>query len=351
MQIRNPSFFEAPPFWKSDWEEVNAFLDGLSPTEDREIGRSQGGRPIRAVAYGEKEPIHRTNNRFSAQLARRTDEFFDPKKRTRPVMVVISTIHGGETEGCATCLNYAHLIESGADLRGRRWEDLRALTAEARVVLVPLAQPDGRIRAAVRHLVGGTPADMLYYGQGEPREKLPEPPTWEWFLRHNPIPLDLVSYLGGYYNDAGVNIDLDDFLSPGMAPETAALLALVRDECPDCVLVLHAHGPGPWISAPKAFVPRNIQFHQAQVGALVADRHRREGLRPAWRAPSGTVDTPYFDFPTALHHVSGSLPLAFEFPHGLVTHPYTFDEILDIGLTLFEESLRYATTWRHILWR
>lgn len=350
MEIRNPAFFEAPDFWKSDWDEVNAYLDSLEEGQVWEIGRSQGGRPIRAVAYGEKEPIERRTSFFSAQLAGHLEDFFDPEKRSKPVVVIISTIHGGEPEGCVSCVNSCQLMERGADFRGRKWEALRELASGMRLVLVPIAQPDGRIRAAVRHLVGGTYPDMVYYGQGAPKEAEEEPVTWEWFLRRHPVPLDEVEYLGGYFNDAGVNIDLDDFFSPNMAPETAALIDLVREETPDCLLVLHAHGPGPYISQPNAFVSQRCQYHQAVVGALVAARHQRDNLRPAWLPPKGPSETAYFNLPTALHHVSGALALAFEFPHGLTRFPYTFDEILDIGLSMFDEVLRHVMTWRDNSW-
>ncbi|MBI3947844.1 MAG: hypothetical protein HY321_18130 [Armatimonadetes bacterium] len=348
MQIRNPAFFEAPSFWKSDWGEVNAYLDGVKAGQVWEIGRSHGGLPIRAVAYGPKEPIERRGNPFSAEAFGHPEDFFDPRKRTRPVVVLISTVHGVEIEGCVACLNFAHLMESGADLRGRRWEALHELAAGMRVVLVPLAQPDGRVRSAVRHLRGGSLADLSYYGQGVPKPDaggdLPE----GWHYRYSPVPVDRMEYQGGYTNDGGINIDLDDFFSAHMAPETRALMDLVRDETPDGFLVMHSHNPGPWIASPNALVPERCQYHQVQLGALVAARHRRDDLRPAWRAKAGLDRSGYFgtiNLPTALHHVSGALPLAFEFPHGLAPNPYTFDEILDIGLTLFEEILRYIQTW------
>jgi len=161
--------------------------------------------------------------------------------------------------------------------------------------------------------------------------------------------LDEVEFLGGYFNDAGVNIDLDDFFSSQKAPETEALLNLVREETPDCVLVLHAHAPGAYISQPNAFIPQHYQYHQAQIGALVAERLGRDGLRPAWRPAKGPCEIAYFNLPTALHYVSGALPLAFEFPHGVESDPFTFDEILDIGLSTFEEVMRYVVTWRREL--
>jgi len=348
MTEQKPNYFEAPSFWKSDWTELNTFLDGLRAATVWPIGRSQGGRHIRAAAYGAKEPIARTCNLSCARLSRHMESFFDPSKRTRPVVAIISTVHGAEVEGCVSCLNLAQLLETGTDLRGRAWPELRSLAANMRLVLVPIAQPDGRIRSAVRHLVGGSLEDLLYYGQGQPREEPTEPLNWGWLLRHSPVRPETMKFLGGYFNDAGVNIDLDDFFSASAAPETRALVELVRDETPDCFLVLHSHNPGPWIAAPNAFVAPRVQFHQAQVGALVAERHRREGLRPAWQ-PRSPYDVPYFNLPTALHHVCGGLPLAFEFPHGLAPHPYTFDEILDIGLSLFEEVLRYVGAWRRQL--
>jgi len=354
MDTRNPAFFEAPQFWKSDWAEVNEFLDLLTTGHAWEIGRSQGGRPIRAVSYGEREPIERKTSLASAQLARRTDRFFDPDKRSKPVVAIISTIHGAEVEGCVSCVNLMELLENGADLRGRRWDALRELASEMRVVIVPLAQPDGRIRSRVRHLVGATLEELVYYCHGAPKDPGGERVTWEWFLERHPVAVERMDFLGGYFSDAGVNIDLDDFFSSHKAPETEALLNLARHETPDCVLILHTHAPGPFISQPNAFVPPHYQYHQAQIGALVADRHTRDGLRPAWRPAKGPGEIAYFNLPTALHHVSGALPLAFEFSHGAITHPFTFDEILDMGLSMFEEVMRYVVTWRKDLnryWR
>ena len=343
MQIRNPSFFEAPDFWKVDWDEVNAFLDGLRRGQVWEIGRSQGGRPIRAVAYGEKEPIARRTTYSSAIAAGHPEDFYDPKKRDRPVLVIICTIHGAEIEGTASCLNFAHLLETGADLRGRQWPQLRQLAEEMRVVLVPIAQPDGRIRSAVRNLIGGTVDDLYYYGQGMMRDG--EILRWPECKRLQPIPLDEMEFLGGYYNDAGVNVQHDDFFAVAVAPETRALLDLIRDETPDGLMTLHSCGSGPFIIAPENCISQACQFHQVQIAALVAERHRRDGLRPGGGARTSPRGGFYLH--TALHHTSGALPLLFEFPHGLEMKPFTFDEIVDVGLGLFEEVMRYGVARRY----
>ncbi len=341
MKILNPSFFEAPDFWKSDWDDVNEYLDAISVGSVREIGRSEGGHPIRAISYGEKEPVERTATYSAAAAAGHPESFFDPKKRQKPVLVIISSIHAAEIEGCITCLNFASAMETGADLRGRRWDALREAASDMRVVLIPLAQPDGRIRSAVRNMIGGTVDELYYYGQGV--LKTGEILRWPECKRMQPIPLDKMDFLGGYYNDAGVNIQHDDFFAPQIAPETRALIDLVRDETPDCVMTLHSCGGGPYFTGPDNFIPQAYQYRQAQISAVVADRHRRDSLRPG--AGPKTGPTGGFYFHTALHHTSGALPLLFEYPHGLETKPFTFDEILDIGLSLFEEVMRFGVTY------
>lgn len=343
MDIRRQSFFEAPGFWKSGWEEVNEFLDQLTVGQVREIGRSAGGHPIRAVAYGEREPVERRTTYSSAIAAGHPEDFYDPEKRGKPVLLIIGAIHAAEIEGTVTCCNFAHIMETGTDLRGRRRDVLRELGSRLRVVMVPLPQPDGRIRAPVRNLIGGTVDDLYYYGQGVLANG--EILRWPQCKRMQPVPVEHMQFVGGYYNDAGVNIQHDDFFSAHMAPETRALLDLVQDEVPDCLITLHGCGNGPFIIAPENHINQRCQFHQVQVGALVAERHRRDGLRPGGGPrvePRGG-----FYLHTALHYHSGALPLLFEFPHGLDTKPYTFDEILDIGLDLFEEIMRYGDTCRY----
>jgi hypothetical protein len=120
MEIRNPHFFEAPDFWKATWEEVNEYLDTVERGQVWEIGRSQGGRPIRAVAYGEKEPIARRTTYSSALAAGHPEDFYDPKQRQKPVLAIFAAIHAAEIEGTVACLNLAHLLETGTDLRGLR---------------------------------------------------------------------------------------------------------------------------------------------------------------------------------------------------------------------------------------
>ncbi|MGH2355503.1 MAG: hypothetical protein ACRDI2_02315, partial [Chloroflexota bacterium] len=62
----DPRLGEAPDFWISGYDEVQAYLDTVQAGHVWELGRSAGGRRIRAVAYGEREPVTRTATRSSA---------------------------------------------------------------------------------------------------------------------------------------------------------------------------------------------------------------------------------------------------------------------------------------------
>lgn len=87
----------APEFYRNGVEEVERVLDGLKKADVSEIGRSAGGRPIYAVAYGEKEPIERTAN-LSSALAGRKPEAFSGEGRQKQVALIVSAVHGAETE-------------------------------------------------------------------------------------------------------------------------------------------------------------------------------------------------------------------------------------------------------------
>ncbi|MAE66507.1 MAG: hypothetical protein CMJ18_19740 [Phycisphaeraceae bacterium] len=342
MEVRNPSFFEAPPFWMVDWTEVNDYLDRVTAGEVWSIGRSHGGRPIRAVAFGERDPIERRATWSSAVAAGHPEDYYDPTKRARPVLILIGSLHGAEMEGTAACVNLAQVIQTGRDLRGKPWPRLAELAAGMRVVMVPVSQPDGRIRSAIRHLVGGTMDDLYYYGQGRMRDG--QILRWPECKRMQPVPVEQMDFVGGYYNDAGVNIQHDDFFAPQVAPETRALLDLIRGETPDCFMTLHSCVEAPFIIAPENLISPACQLHQVQIAALCRQRHLQDGLRP--RAYTATEPTGGFYLHTALHHTCGGLPLLFEFPQGVVEKPFDLDEILDIGMSLFEEVMAYGAHCR-----
>ena len=132
----------------------------------------------------------------------------------------MASVHGGEFEGIVGIVNLIAVLETGADLRGRAWPGITAAaSALDRIILIPILNADGRSRVPLRMGVHrGTDHTVAEYFNtgGHPDGSLIGWPDCKEF-----IPLDFAGtqFPGGYPNDAGVNVQHDDFFGRPQ-PET-----------------------------------------------------------------------------------------------------------------------------------
>jgi hypothetical protein len=334
MSGKNQEPATLPPFWITSLEGVASFFDGCAQAEVRDIGQSAGGRPILAAAYGGLEPRERRMPcHTGVALGEPTAYFGEP--REKPVLLIASTVHGAEIEGTVACVNFAHVMETGEDLRGKAWPRLREAAEQFRVVLIPIMSPDGRIHAGVESLVG-YPIDRVgYHAQG--RWKDGSPINYSGPYHNHPLRKEETSHIGGYFNDHGINLMYDDWFGPNHCPETDAYLKLAHEEAPNCVLNLHSCQSGPFFNPGDQFIPEAFRQRQNAFSELVALRLHDSGLRPQSNRP--TLRNLGLCLYNVWYFVCGCLPLTFEFPHGTSRKPFTHDEILDIGLIMFEEVM------------
>ncbi len=340
LRAEAPHLFEAPPFWVSGLPQIAAQIAGVKRGERLSLGQSAGGREIAAVAYGPFEPQSPTATISSANASDRPQAFYDPARRTRPVLVVIGAIHGGETEGVALCMNLIALMETGADLRGQRQERLLSLLEQVRLVIIPTLNPDGRAAAGVAHLCGAKLEHLFLVQQGLLADGTPF--KGRKIKELQPIPAGYLRHMGGYYNAAGVNLQHDDFFGPRLAPENAAVQALFRKEVPDAFLTFHAHGGLPAFLAPDAFLSPGVQRKQMETAAYALSRL---GAREIPFVGSDSIVPPpwSFYFQTWLHHMTGAVPLLFEFCHGLEGYaPAPLEQTLETGLLVTEGWVEYG---------
>lgn len=334
VERRKESFFQSPDFWLSDYDEFVKFFGSVVNLGRVEvIGSSAGGRRLISISYGEKEWVSSYANRSSAIASRCPESYFNPKERKKNVVVIVSTIHGAEVEGMVTLVNLINILETGEDLRGKPWPKLQELAGNVRLVLVPVANPDGRVRSKVSNLIGSDIDDVWYYGQG--KFKNGDILRWPACKAEHPRIIEKMEFLGGYYNDNGYNIQHDNIYGKRQ-PETEALLNLALEEIPDVFLSLHSCDFAPRFLVPDDGIGLEYQLRQAQVSAIVTNRLYNEGYEPYWPpcAPLGRTH-----LQTAICDATGALPLLLEMPHGCVNKPYTFDQILEIGLLAIEELL------------
>ncbi|MGI6454717.1 MAG: M14 family zinc carboxypeptidase [bacterium] len=335
---------ELPAFWKTRVEDIEAAVRQVRKGTVQVIAHSPGGRPVYLVSYGNPTDLKRQAN-YNSSIATRDIKYYANKdEETPPIVFFIGPPHGQEVEGMAGMVNLLQVAETGRDLRGREWSRLQENLEKCRVLIVPLANPDGRARCPYDSLVGIPINEMTRVGQGTRKDGSLY--GWPGAKQVHPMAGD-VGILGAYFNDDGINLMHDEWFDP-MAEETRALLRVAREEAPDYILNLHSHGSNPAILH-TAYAPR---FHKELIANFASGLMQRyqqhqlpAGSVPEPREDGTTYPPPSFNLTSALHHTSGGVSMLFECPHGSKETRYpqvTHDQILDLQMILYDELLNYA---------
>ncbi|MEN6605724.1 MAG: hypothetical protein ABFD60_00650, partial [Bryobacteraceae bacterium] len=167
------------------------------------------------------------------------------------------------------------------------------------------------------------------------------------------IPLDFsrTQFPGGYPNDAGVNVQHDDFLGKRQ-PETQALFDLVARERPDLVLNMHTGAVFPLVLRPFAepvLTPVFENLFRRVQGRLAVEDYQatidpeREGAASRMKRLSS------YNLDTALNLHCGALSVVIESPsHGFSTAKrdgkpviFTVDDLVSVQLFCHLEAMRF----------
>ncbi len=228
-----------PGFWLSTYDEVTDFLrNKVHKGKVEVIGTSAGGRAIRAVFYGQPRQGKGTTT-FSGSLGFGDIKAYRGPDNGKTVYMGMAAVHGGEFEGIVGMVNLISVIETGKDLRGIEWPAITAIVSKIdRIILIPIVNPDGRVRIPLKmeayRDTDFTIAEYLNTG-GKPDGTITGWPQIKEFI---PMDMSRPGFPGGYPNDAGVNIQHDDFFGKRQ-PETQALFDLAEREKPDLILNMH----------------------------------------------------------------------------------------------------------------
>lgn len=332
-----------PVFWKTSLTEIaSAYESAVKVTEKRILTRSAGGRPVYMLAYGPKKRPGTAN--YSSALGAHEKACFTNSANHHPTLVLIGAEHGQETEGVAGLMNLISLLETGYDLTGQENPSITALAAKVRLVIVPIANPDGRARVKPDAMVGLRGYDLRYWGQGTWKDS--SLCGWPECKKVHPI-LGHEEFLGGYYNDNGINLMHDNFFHP-MAQETQALLDLCAEEIADYVLHLHGGSNSEGDLLQPSYVPLEINEAIRSLSERCRATGRREGLAfsvlPLPGMASGDTP-PTFNLVTAVHHVCGAVSVCYESNECLIDEPgphLSHAEITRKHMILFEECMKMA---------
>lgn len=135
----------------ADWDEMSAYGEALSAASPRvahlALGRSSGGRPLFALAFGRPEHVRNLEALASRQAARAAGT--GGGTAAPPVIVLISCgVHAAEAASAQGAVRLAHALASTASPR------LEAVLDRLIVLLLPALDPDG-LQASVAWLRSG----------------------------------------------------------------------------------------------------------------------------------------------------------------------------------------------------
>ena len=342
---------DIPSFWLSTVDEVAEFLYNIvEKGQVKIIGTSSGGRNIRAVTYGTPRTGEGTTT-FSGSLGFRDVRAYRGPDHEKKVYLGMAAVHGGEFEGIIGMVNLISVLETGKDLRGKKWPEINEVANQLdRIILIPMVNPDGRARIPLRmekyNETDHTIHEYLNTG-GYPDGTIIGWPQVKEF-----IPLDFGRPLfpGGYPNDAGVNIQHDDFFG-NRQPETQALFDLTERERPD--LIINMHTGAVYMNMHRPFCEPALSSVFDSLYKYVHKRLALEGLQhtkdPMIEADPGRSPLGKFNLDGALNLHCGALSVVVESPsHSFSgknrdkeTALLTSDMLLDSQLICHLEAMRF----------
>ncbi len=342
---------DIPSFWLNSVDEVAEFLyNTVEKGQVQIIGTSSGGRHIRAVTYG-KPRIGDGTTTFSGSLGFRDVQAYRGPDHEKKVYLGMAAVHGGEFEGIVGMVNLISVLETGKDLRGKEWPEINEVANQLdRIILIPIMNPDGRARIPLR-MEKYTDTDHTiheYLNTGG----YPDGTIIGWPQVKEYIPLDFGRPLfpGGYPNDAGVNIQHDDFFG-NLQSETQALFDLAERERPD--LIINMHTGAFYMSMHRPFSEPILSNVFDSLYKYVHTRLALEGLQhtknPLIEADPSRAPVGKFNLDGALNLHCGALSVVVESPsHSFSTMNrnkeiafLTPDMLLDSQLLCHLEAMRF----------
>ena len=346
--------YEIPDWWKGSAQDVCETVKLVKKGEVEELCKTPGGWPVYMVRYGKKNDLKRKANLSSAMGAGDFKCYADKTGADYvPTVCIVGACHGGEFEGTVAINNLIKNIETGTDYMGNENKELMAALEGINLLLIPCANMDGRARVPLRTFVGQGWDGFRYYSQGTWKDgSRCEHPECK---RVHPLK-EYCDYIGGYFNDDGVNIVHDNFFFP-MAEETKALLKVADEYVPDITLHLHGGGYGSQTFFLFNYMPKPVRDRIAELSHRVAKACEARGIgeqfydRPV--TDGAAEGFPSFNIQSAWTAICGEPCIIYESNQGLMwegyqwaSESYFFDDIYLHHKVLFEETCNYVKECR-----
>jgi hypothetical protein len=246
-QYEIPGLEPAPEFWQVRPSQIVDLCQNVSVGRSEIIATTPAGQPVYAYFYGEfNEPAPQTN--WSAGNSSSAISAYLGEEEHPQTIMLLAGVHGGEPEGVAAAMNMIQLLETGKDFRGQTDQAFLDLASNYRLIIIPCANMDGR--AICPDHLSGQPFEVfraVCQGTWQDGSLV----GWKDSKRYFPLPIDKVSFPGGYPNSEGYNIQHD--VAPGdmRTEEAKAICRLMARWRVDVMLNAHSCEYNPHMFAPS----------------------------------------------------------------------------------------------------
>lgn len=340
---------EKPDFWITRLDEIDEAMKTVKLGKVTELLPSAGGRKIYMVEYG-TDNVKMGDANLSSALGAHNFTYYADKTAPDyvPTLFLVGCVHGGEFEGTATMMNLIKLMETGTDYAGNRNDKLVEACKKLHLILIPMANPDGRAHIPFDSFVGHSEYDLRYWNQGTWKDG--SLCGWPGCKKAHPIK-NHVDFLGGYYNDDGINL-MHDFFFGNMSNETKNILDICSFRAPDISILLHG---GTNSAAHFTHIGYVSGETQAQMYDLMRKLHANLALEKfpssngegiISRRPEDAKTATTFNLNSAMHHCSGTPAIVYECNQGITDNGYYEDEaeIYRTHTILFETVTEWMLT-------
>jgi hypothetical protein len=331
----------SPVYWKTSLQDVEETLMLVKRGTVTLVTKSAGHRPIYKVEYG-KSNLPKSKANVSSALGAGDITCYADKTGEDyvPTVYLAGCIHGGEFEGTMALLNLIKMIETGTDYAGNTDKTLLDLAERVHLIIMPMCNPDGRSHIPFDDFVGKSFEDLRYYNQGTWLDGTLC--GWPQCKKVHPIK-PYVDYLGGYYNDDGVNMMHDDFFGK-MSNEVRAVLDVCLEEAPDFSILLHGGTNTVAAILLPAYSSGIARTTVKEVSETVGEKCAAEDIKfTVTKTIEGKENNPVppsFNLISAMHHCCGEPCVTFESNQGLSYGKviYTHEQIYRSHMILFEST-------------
>lgn len=343
--------YEIPKFWLTELSDVEDVLKIVKKGEYSKLCTSAGGRPVYGIFYGKKNDLKRTANLSSALGARDISYYADKSGEDyRPTIFLAGCIHGGEFEGTVALLNLISIFENGVDFMGNAHPELSKSIDKINWMLIPIANPDGRSHVPFKSMVGRSFGELKHYNQGVWKDGTLS--SWPECKKYHPI-LGAVSYLGGYYNDDGINLMHDNFFGD-KAAETKAILDITEELAPDFSVLLHSATNNYTHIIRATYSSQESLDKTRRLEENVYEACKENNLNLGLTKLAFDSTSGAFNLISAMHHLCGQPCATYESNQGLIfekeeeNHPanaesLSYEEIYKHHLILFNELYKFVS--------